>query len=127
MTYDDVARQFGVQRCAQCDGSYDHRIGAQDDAVIHWSDRVFTRAGLRNFLLLVADLSDDSQPKPAKWQRLWEHNVWASSVARKELHITIPTRLSAADRAYVWWHIQSATDVPAAARAWARPRKDTDT
>lgn len=122
MTFDDVARHFGVRRCNECLSRYNHRAGARVANTIHFADRTFTRAGLRNFLMLVAETRLIVGPE--KWRKVWAYNVWAASVARKELHITIPARLSDADRAYVRWRIQTASDVPTAARTWAN-RKET--
>lgn len=123
MTYDQVATHFGVRRCQECAPSIDHARGQQIGNTIHWRDRRLTRAGLRHFLILIAGTR--LVVGREKWRRLWAYNVWAASVARKELHITIPLRLSLADRAYVRWHIQSATNVPAAARVWANNKEAT--
>lgn len=142
MTYDDIAARFGVKRCEACDhtpNKYNHQTGAWSVAVrtdpmtgvrtttvtIHWADRKATRAGLRHYLILIHDAQTILTARRERWHRVWANNIWAASVARKELRITIPVRYSAGDRAYVWAHIQSATDVPAAARAWAKPKEIT--
>lgn len=117
MTYDSLAQYFGIQRCNACDAKLNHQTGAQVGNTIHWADRRVTRAGLRHFLMLVA--ATRLMVGREKWRRVWAYNVWASSVARKELHITIPTKLSASDRAYVRWKLLSVPNAPAAARAWA--------
>lgn len=118
MTYDDVTQHFGVRRCESCDAAIDHMVGGRVGNTIHWQDRKFTRPGLRRILMLIA-ATRLVLPGREPWRQIWAYNVWASSVARKELHITIPARLSANDRAFVRWHILTATNVPPAARLWA--------
>lgn len=124
MTYDEVARKFGVRRCNGCEAAINHQIGGQVGNVIHWTDRKLNRAGLRHFLMLVA--ATRVIVGREKWRRIWAYNVWAASAARKELRITIPLRYSAADRAYVRWRIQSAVNVPSAARTWANKEHTHD-
>jgi len=118
VTYDDVAAHFEVRRCNECLAIYDHRHGQRIGNTVHYANRRFSRAGLRNFLMLIAQTR--LVVGHEKWRQIWAYNVWAASVARKELHITIPTKLTLTDRAYVWWAIQSADHVPTAARTWAK-------
>jgi hypothetical protein len=115
-SYGELAEQQGVRWCRgiqpngqtcfeeHAKGSYTihpelRRQQLSTDIVIHWSDRRSSRAGIRRFLLLVANaVITSATPAIPDWRRLYRSNRMASDMA-KAAHLRLPASLSAGDRA----------------------------
>lgn len=113
-SYADLAEQQGVHWCRgiQPNGQTCHEEHAKGsytvhpelsqrysaDIVIHWSDRRSSRAGIRRFLLLIANaIITEATPAIAEWRRLYRSNTMAWDMA-KAAHMRLPASLSAVDR-----------------------------
>lgn len=119
VTYGDLARRCAVTWCQDCSWG-NHRTGWADPAmrIVHWTDRHVTRAGIRNFLKLVAAIAYGHESQP-KWQKLYEQNLWAYRQARA-MHMRLPRRLADLDRSRVRY-IASKRQISNEAREWSRP------
>ncbi len=118
MTWDEIARHFGVTRCDGCP-ALDHVRGQTSFYAVHWYDRRMTKLGLRRYLMLISELRLVYLDE--EYMRIYASNRWAADAAR-QLHIRIPARYSDNDRARVRWLIEHKQNVPDGVRRWARGR-----
>jgi hypothetical protein len=119
LTYEALAARWGLVVCDSHVGckrrwpTYRHVRGAVDQyGYLHWSPihSRMTRAGLRNFLKLVAwnRLTADAKAQRAfdrrpLWWKLWRLNVEAYRIARNELHVNLRAEDSYDDRNRARW------------------------
>ena len=107
--YAKIAEAIDVDLCGDWDkcgalsGPERHKNGFTDDAdFIHWTERRVTRSGVRRFLMLawkirpILPLGIDTYPV---WMRLWLQINWTRKTADKMLHVAIPPKLWAEDKA----------------------------
>ena len=105
MTYPEVIRRLGIERvCLGGCGlnAYRHRGVIDPFDVIHWSDRRFTRRGLRRLLLLVARRSREDSPAflntpGMRFYALWWDEQRANSMAA-QLGVRFPAAWSSQER-----------------------------
>ena len=125
-SYDDVAAGAQVRRCRGIlkSGHYchkDHRKGAWEPGVVHWSDRRTTKPGVRRFLYLAAFASDPDLDQRPRWEKVWLANRYIDTTSRS-LQVRVPHGLSGLDRAIVRSSIvHISPDVPGReeARKWS--------
>lgn len=124
LNYIDLASRYEVELCADSCGQPGHRRGWVDrQATVHWDPhREVTRAGLRRFLMLVAQSQiegSDVPRKPLYMQRpaavrnalrIYNANVFAYRTALHDLGIRLPASLSRTDRAQVRSMLSQAPD-----------------
>jgi len=70
--------------------------------IIYWTDRKVTRPGLRNFLKLYASIIKSHNRGQPEWQRIYEQNQVAYSLALRKFGIRFGTHLSNYDRHRVY-------------------------
>lgn len=115
LTYLGLASRYEIDLCADSCGQSGHRRGWVDDAgVVHWNPfRAVTRAGLRRFLMLVAEahrvnsgweplMSWVRRPGPERRAiRIYHASTFASKTALRDLGIRLPASLAEVDKARV--------------------------
>lgn len=106
-TFDEIARMVGVELCRHCSidfipkrGRRNHNSGWAQPGIVHWSPRKATRAGIRHFLILVAEAKEPFITELTPWMRIWTSNVEAQRLAQV-LGVAFPRILTAKDRARV--------------------------
>jgi hypothetical protein len=123
-TWDDIARRYSVRRCLSCAGDHKRGYVSRSSWTIHWTDRRVTRAGLRMFLMLVAQCIHSDWESLPEWRRLYVSNTWAFNQSLKA-GVRLPATLSDTDRARVRWLISKEENVPDEVRRWANRRVTT--
>jgi hypothetical protein len=97
-----VTEVEGITWCKGCPRG-DHKRGwvHPGHGTVHWSDRRFTRMGLRRFLMLVAGIRYHHNRGQPEWRVIYEQNVYAFHKALESYHRRLPKRWSSTDRARV--------------------------
>ena len=77
-----------------------------------WTERRVTRSGIRRLLMLAwrSDGQSTITGEP-EWLRLWKQVQWVRFTARHRLHVTIPPKLWAEDKARLAAKIAATTDI----------------
>ena len=120
-TYEDVAAALSVRICFE-DADEAHLRGFVGGNTVHWTPRRMTRRGLRNFLMLVAEIRVLRFAERNRAMRIYAANAWATKAAAG-LHIRLPRSYAHADRVYMRWLVANGDAVSPAAHRWAY-RKD---
>jgi hypothetical protein len=125
-SYEDVAAVLSVDLCAECEffPIKGHRAGAASGNTIHWAPRRMTRRGLRQFLMLVAEIRVLNFRRLNAAMRVYTRNVWAAN-AGKLFHVRFPRSYSRVDRYLIRWLISQGAAVSDAAQRWAYRKEIT--
>jgi hypothetical protein len=83
-------------------------------------DKKSTKRGIRQFLMLVADIRLSLNRGQPEWHRIWYRNIWAQREALETWRMRLPVEYSKNDRLRVLERTRSATYVPAAVLRWAQ-------
>lgn len=127
MTYDEIARHYGLTICPAAGHgdclvatATEHEDGTvvPRETVIHWRPRRMTRSGLRRFLKVVARTRILHYYRLNRAMRIYVANRWAYR-AGLEAHVRFPVALSEADRLEVRWLASHGDIVTPVALRWA--------
>jgi len=79
-----------------------HYFGFTEPSIgrVHFNDRKPTRRGIRNFLMLIAEVYLSHNRGQPNWLRLYETNTWADKEAHK-INLRFPISWSRTARFYV--------------------------
>lgn len=117
-SYESIAQAWGVEWCRHAMdwkrdekgnlyGTWvcvlgDHHKGFAEPSVgrVHFEERRPTRRGIRNFLMLIADVYLSHNRGQPMWLKVYQRNVWADREA-KTLRLRFPLVWSRDDRLYV--------------------------
>lgn len=121
-SYQAIADHWKIRLCTGDCGPLivgDHELGFANPSrgVIHFRERVVTRAGIRRFLMLIASILHSHNRGQPEWQKLYEQNTWAGQAAIK-MGVRVPRKFSMLDRAKTYRLIRN-EEVPRAVREWA--------
>ena len=112
-SYAAIAKSLEITHCTGACGVGNHRAGWANPSrgVIHFEERGVTRAGIRRFLMLYAQIIKSHNRGQPEWQRIYEQNQVAVQVGR-QMGLRFPKWLSLEDRAKVDRILRKGTSFP---------------
>jgi hypothetical protein len=121
-TYEEMARELGLDYCDRC-RLFNHTMGEAQVGIVHLNDVRFSWPGAKAFLRLCAIALDPSlRDVEPFWLYLYRLNIAARDVGLR-VHLKVPRRFFELDRAFVLAGVAGLTnEVPMRRQAfdWAR-------